>query len=105
MLRGLHKLKFDVPIDPRTFLGTPRVTPIINCFNEMYLHFSLEQYLQRILQIILAPACAVETEIKVHGLPVQGFDANIVAKFEFHRKSNIIGMFERAFWWQLEIYG
>lgn len=47
ILRGLCKLKLDGPVDLRTLLGAPRVTPVINLFNGKHIHFSLEECLHR----------------------------------------------------------
>lgn len=50
MLRGLHKLNLDVSSDPGMLLGTPRVTSIIALLKRVYIHFSLEECMQRILE-------------------------------------------------------
>lgn len=56
LLLGLYKLKLDVLIDPRTLLGTPRVNPDINLHKEIHILFSLEEFLQRVLENTVAPA-------------------------------------------------
>lgn len=70
MLRGLRQLKLDVPIDPRTYLGTPRMNPVIKLLKGTYIHFDLEEWLLSVLDNTVRPDHGIiEIPIHVHGLP------------------------------------
>lgn len=44
VLIGLHKLKMDDFIYPRSWLGTPCLSPVINIFNEIYIYIYMYIY-------------------------------------------------------------
>lgn len=105
MLRGLCKQKLDFLVDQRMFFGTPRVTIVINFFNEMYCRFILKDYPPRVFgERRGARLCCHRGAASSRWSPFHGLDTKVVANLVLHCKINVISIFEKEFWLQLETY-
>lgn len=61
--------KVGFPFDPMTLQRAPRVTPVNNLRNGMYIHLGLEECLQIVLESTVTPAHGIiEFHIYVSGL-------------------------------------
>ena len=70
ILLALRKLHPELPSDPRTLLGTPRCTIKHAVGNGRYIHFGLDNGLQRVLEESSFDADTISLQLHVDGMTV-----------------------------------
>lgn len=75
LLRGIKKYTCDkchcnIPSDPRTLLGTPRITDVKNCAGGEYYHFSLLKSIENSFSFLPKNLNNIKICINIDGLPL-----------------------------------